>query len=145
MPHDAVKGLDPSGPKSERFERHERLRRSDEFRRVQRGGLRCAGEFVVVLGKRGEQAWTRIGLTVSRKVGKAVIRNRVKRRLREIFRRNKSHFPPAMDLVLIARPAAASAKFGALEEEVLRLSQALPKSKVRSQRRRKKASRGGQR
>lgn len=83
--------------------------------------MRRVGRFVVAVGCRAEQPWTRIGLTVSRKVGNATVRNRVKRRLREIFRRNKASFPMQRDIVLIARSAAAEASFEALREEVLRL------------------------
>lgn len=52
----------------------------------------------------------RLGITVSRRVGSAVIRARVKRRVREWFRRNRAMIPKGKDLVVIARPAAADAK-----------------------------------
>jgi ribonuclease P protein component len=59
----------------------------------------------------------RIGLTVSRKVGNAVVRNRVKRWLREAVRTQRSGLPP-VDVVWIARPSAASAGSAALQSQV---------------------------
>jgi ribonuclease P protein component len=56
----------------------------------------------------GSDAPARLGLTVSRRVGGAVVRTRVKRRIREWFRRHRSEFPKGKDLVVIARPAAAA-------------------------------------
>ncbi len=64
----------------------------------------------------------RLGITVSRKVGGAVVRNRVKRRVREIYRRwSERARLPALDLVVAARPAAATAEFGVLKSEIERL------------------------
>jgi ribonuclease P protein component len=51
----------------------------------------------------------RIGITVSRKVGGAVVRNRVKRWIRECYRRRRTDFPTQVDFVVVARPAAAGA------------------------------------
>lgn len=64
---------------------------------------------------------TRLGLTVSKKVGGAVARNLVKRRLRELYRLHKSWFPPARDIVVIARPGAAEMSYGALGRELEQL------------------------
>ena len=69
----------------------------------------------------GQQA-SRLGITVTRKVGGAVVRNRIKRRLREIFRRWQELSPSeALDIVLHARPSAARASFGELEREATKL------------------------
>ena len=64
------------------------------------------------------EAAPRLGLTVSRRVGGAVVRNRVKRRLREWFRRHRDECPKGKDLVIIARPAAAAAHADELAREL---------------------------
>jgi len=61
---------------------------------------------------------TRIGFSVSRRVGGAVVRNRVKRRLREVIRRKLARIAPGYDLVIIARPGAADARMETLEQDV---------------------------
>ena len=64
---------------------------------------------------------SRLGLSVSRKVGNAVHRNRIKRRLREVFRLNQSSLKTGCDLVIVPKAAAASSDYGSLEKAVLQL------------------------
>jgi ribonuclease P protein component len=64
----------------------------------------------------------RLGVTVSRKVGGSVARNRVKRWLRECFRRARPRFPAALDLVIVARPGAAGAGHDVLCRELKTLA-----------------------
>ena len=63
----------------------------------------------------------RIGLTVSRKVGNAVVRNRVKRRIREWFRRSRAAVPAGTETVVIARASAARISYAELAAELQRL------------------------
>ena len=66
-----------------------------------------AGSFLVI-GRVNDLGRTRLGITVTKKVGPAVVRNRLKRQVREFFRHNVGLWPPGLDLVFIARPEAAA-------------------------------------
>jgi ribonuclease P protein component len=87
-----------------------RLSRSGDFDRVFRAGHAHAGRELVlyVFPRAEEHGVPRLGLSVSRKVGGAVDRNRVKRVLREAFAVESHRLPPATDAVIIARPDARS-------------------------------------
>jgi ribonuclease P protein component len=112
-----------------RFHKADRLRRPVEFQRALRRGRRAPGSaFVVVASERervaGESPVSRLGVTVSRKVGGAVVRNRVKRRIREWFRVRQDSLGGGLDWVVIGRPAAAGLGREAAEEELSRLARA---------------------
>lgn len=79
-------------------------------------GVRVVTPFFVLIGSSG-QGPSRLGLTVSRKVGNAVVRNRVKRQLREIFR--KTHLPEGLDLVVIGRAKVVDQDYSAIERVFL--------------------------
>lgn len=110
-------------PRDQRFPRSARLTRGSQFRAVLTKGRRVHGTHLVVHLLLHDGPTSRLGLTVSRKVGGAVVRNRLKRRLREIFRRD---LRPALDeggatadVVIRARPEAAGADFTTLRREVM--------------------------
>lgn len=89
-----------------KFPKAARLRRRREFLAVQERGRRLYSGDVLVLALPSGRTGPRIGITVSSKVGNAVERNRVKRWVREAWRAVRPDLPPALDLVVIARPAA---------------------------------------
>ena len=94
-----------------------RLTDSPEFERVYRQGTAYRGKLFSVHAFPNEHGTARLGLSVSRKVGTAVTRNAVRRRLREVFRSCIADVPGDLDLVVSARPAAAGAAFEELRME----------------------------
>ena len=114
---------DEGGAQSLAFPHARRLTRSTEFARVrtegkaQRGGLLVLGSLEI-----GNDEPFRAGFVTSKRVGGAVVRNRVRRRLREILRQHQHELRTGFWVVLIARPAAARATYRALEDEWLRLA-----------------------
>lgn len=82
-----------------------------------REGTAYRGKLFSVHGFANEIGTPRLGLSVSRKVGNAVTRNTVRRRLREVFRSAITAIPGSLDLVVSARPAAAGAKLEELGQE----------------------------
>ncbi|MBA2622477.1 MAG: ribonuclease P protein component [Chthoniobacterales bacterium] len=107
------------------FSKARRLTHPAEFLRVktegraQRGALLILG--VLVLENEESTAF-RAGFVTSKRVGGAVVRNRVRRRLREIVRRQQRALRSGIWIVVIARPSAAAATYRALEDEWLRLA-----------------------
>ena len=106
-----------------RFPAVRRLKLSREFERVRKEGHAVRGELLMlsVLPVDGEKRF-RVGLITSRRVGGAVARNRVRRRLREIVRRNQHALKGGIWFVVIARRLAAQTDSAALEAEWLRLA-----------------------
>jgi len=100
------------------LKKHERLRRRKDFELAFRhGSRRHTKNFAIILRQNGLQ-FSRLGVTVGKKVGNAVKRNRVKRYLREFFRLHKHKLPPSHDVVIIAREDAATLAYHNLREEL---------------------------
>ena len=81
------------------------------------GARRYARSFTVILLKNGRGV-TRLGVTVSKRTGNAVTRNRVKRLIREFYRLNKARFPQGYDVAIIARKNAVHLDFRSAKEEL---------------------------
>jgi ribonuclease P protein component len=110
---------------NERFLRSERLLRRGEFVRVQRQGRRVHLAHFVMLLLRARAPGVRVGVTVGKRVGGAVQRNRVKRVVREVFRRNKLLFPRDCDVVLVARQGADRLDYASVLGELVRAQAAI--------------------
>ncbi len=95
----------------ERFPKALRLLQRREFLEVQEGGQKIPSDCLLALVKRNGRAYTRLGLTVSSKVGNAVVRVRVRRVLRELFRKRRAQWPSGLDVVLVVRSSAKEASF----------------------------------
>ncbi len=84
----------------ERFPKSVRLVSQLDFDRVFHEGVVASDSVLVIHAVRGKQTWTRIGLSVSKRVGNSPIRNRWKRLIRESFRRQKMELPLGIDMVV---------------------------------------------
>jgi ribonuclease P protein component len=103
---------------SQRFTRQRRVRRRIDFQHAFSAGTRTHGRFVTLVLVPNKAETTRLGLVASRKIGNAVVRNRAKRLIREVFRRSVPHGPgPAVDVVVIPRREFFEADFATLEHD----------------------------
>jgi ribonuclease P protein component len=112
----------------ERLLASDRLKRRADFERVQSKGRKVHSArflFLVLPRETGEPTPTRLGLTVTRKVANAVGRNRIKRVLREVFRKNRALFPSGCDVVIVAKDRAPGLGYEDTREEVQQASTAL--------------------
>ncbi len=85
------------------FRPHEHLRRPEDFRRVYERRRSASDGWLIVYARLNNLPYIRLGLSVSRKVGPAVRRNRLRRLYREAFRLTRHEMPPGLDLILIPR------------------------------------------
>jgi ribonuclease P protein component len=93
--------------------------RGSDYRAIYGTGLKLNSERFVLFGRENNLDHHRLGITVSRKVGGAVVRNRVKRLFREIFRKSAADLPYHFDLVVNAKRACADASYGDLRNEFI--------------------------
>jgi ribonuclease P protein component len=116
----------PPVPKSPglSFSKTKRLVRPVEFGRVKSEGIAHRGKTLVlgVLVKHDEESF-RVGFVTSKRIGRAVVRNRVRRRLRDVVRTQQGRLREGFWFVVVARPAAARASYRALKDEWLRLAE----------------------
>ena len=103
----------------EGFPRHYRIVRGADYRSVYGAGQKHHSGSFVLFGKENHLGYHRLGITVSRKVGSAVIRNRTKRLFREIFRKSVTALPDSLDFVVNAKRECAAAVYRDLREEFL--------------------------
>ena len=103
------------------MKRKSRLTRRADFDRSIHGGRRFSSTSLALFVRDNEVGRLRVGLAVSRKLGNAVVRNRVKRRLREVVRTLDGGPLTGQDVVIVARPPAANAGYEALRKELSEL------------------------
>jgi ribonuclease P protein component len=114
-----------SGDERQRFRGADRLKKRYEFRQARLRGRRIhTPHFLIVVLPNALQN-TRLGITVTKKVGTAVERNRIKRVVREVFRRNRTLFPAGHDLVFIAKRGSTDIAYDSLLTEVQRAAKKL--------------------
>jgi ribonuclease P protein component len=105
-----------------KFSRSARLSRSSEFRLVKASGKSWTGKYLVLaILMRDTEEPTKIGIIATKRLGNAVSRNQVRRRIREIFRLNQHRIKQGFWVVTIARLSAAKAAFDELQRDWLRL------------------------
>ena len=104
----------------ETFSGHDRLRKRREFEECYASGVRVSGRHLrlFLLARKGATT-PRIGISAGKKTGSAVARNRMKRRLREIFRRNRAGLPEDIQIVVNLHPSAAAATFSEFAQDYL--------------------------
>ncbi|MDA7868366.1 ribonuclease P protein component [bacterium] len=106
--------------------RQRRMRQWGEFQVVRTKGQSAAGKYLVLgMLENGSAPDRRFGLITSKKAGKAVTRNLLRRRFREIIRKHGDHLPPKVMLVAIARWRASQATFQQLEADWIKTAKRL--------------------
>ena len=96
-----------------------------EFRRIYRKGKSAVSPQLVIYCQRNRRGHSRLGVSVSTNLGCAVVRNRVRRRIREIYRLNKAKMLPGYDLIVVARVRAVETDYQKLDRTYLRLLEQL--------------------
>lgn len=100
----------------------ESLKKNRQFQFVYRNGKSYANKYLVMYVKENGLGINRIGISVSKKVGNSVVRHRVTRLVRESYRLHENVFNSGLDMVIVARPGAASVGFAEIESALLHLS-----------------------
>jgi len=102
----------------ETFSKSARLRKRSEFLRLSRIGKKIHSPNFVVIYESNERGESRLGITVSGKVGNAVVRNQIKRLVREFFRRRRQELLQDLDILVIAKKSAADISSAQIEIEL---------------------------
>jgi len=95
------------------------IKKNHEFRHLYAKGKSTVSPYTAIYCKKRRKRENHLGLTVGVKIGNAVTRNRVRRRLKEIYRTNESRMLPGYDIVIVARARAAGATYRELERDFL--------------------------
>ena len=98
------------------------LKLNHVFRRLYQKGNQAGNRYLVLYARKNRTRENRVGITTGKKLGHAVTRNRVRRRLREIYRLHEDRFVPGYDIVVVARSQAVNASFAQLQDSYLALA-----------------------
>ncbi len=100
------------------FPKKQRLLKRKDFVNLNQRGRRIYSKNFLILLKKNNLTFSRLGITVTKKIGKAVRRNRIKRLIREFFRLNKSRLPKGYDICIIARADVSKFKLQDIKKEL---------------------------
>jgi ribonuclease P protein component len=103
---------------TQRYRRRYRLRKRREYLALQSAGKRRRSPHFTVITRAKQSPPSRIGITTSRKVGHAPARNRIRRLVREFFRKRRATLDPPRDILVIAKPGAAGVSYADVEREL---------------------------
>ena len=103
-----------------------RIRRRREFLALQRDGRRRHTPHFVVIRRPSTGAASRLGVTVSARIGNSVVRNRVKRLVREVFRHRRADLVPPTDVLVIAKPGASTLTYAQAATELEHVLEIVP-------------------
>ena len=101
------------------------LKKNHEFRRLYNKGKSAVSPYFAIYCRRTGRPYSRLGITVSVKLGKAVRRNYIRRRIRELYRTNEGRFAPGYDVVVVARSKASFVRYAELERSFLQMMKKL--------------------
>lgn len=101
------------------------LKQNHEFRRLYHKGKSAVSPYFAIYCRRTGRPESRLGITTGVKLGHAVKRNFVRRRIRELYRTNESKFSPGYDIVVVARTRAIFGRYAELERSFLQLMKKL--------------------
>ena len=100
-----------------------RLRKKRDFQRAYASGSRARGAMLLVIAVENETEWTRLGMSVGKRIWRrAVQRNRLRRLIREAFRLSYAELPPGVDLVLVPAVPRLAPDLGSLSQELVALA-----------------------
>ena len=115
-------------PRGATFPREARLVRKSEFDAAYRAGKRRSSSHFTVFFRANEQPQSRFGFSIKKTLGGAVVRNRIRRRLREMVRCHRLEIPAGWDIVIHPKSSVAKAPFVALTADLLPLLKSAPQS-----------------
>ncbi|MGM0640229.1 MAG: ribonuclease P protein component [Thermotogota bacterium] len=93
---------------SQKFEKNERLRLRNDFKKLFDSKGRAVNSYFVLVFRKNDLEYSRIAVSIKKKFGKAVLRNKLRRQIKEIYRTNKQNFPQGYDFLFIPRKALSN-------------------------------------